>query len=309
VPHTQAHVDEMKRHRANVCSSTITHHDWRERHCPSLLDEVLHHILTCRAEPHQPRERDLFAFLLVSRQWYRVVAEVIQDEVHRSEAPLYETPFDINDEILVEQLSVMRDQEWVIEPLLHFFRPRLLQPYRAEERAKRVINVHWTGPAYMAETMRNTLALILRFLEMTPGMRYSEQHIVFRSHENLEDQFQAAVTRVDEGIDNPFIILEVPLEHIIHTDGHVQWHKEDLAELMHNGRLHDVPFVELPPGTVLFILWTSHLAGYAEFPLRNLMLTQLLIEDHMEDHMDRFPSLQPAQIQRINSHLILFSNK
>jgi hypothetical protein len=296
----------MKRHRVvNVCSGVTTpNDDRRERRCPPLPDDVLHHILACRAEPRQPRERDLFAFLLVSRQWYRVVAEVIQDEVYRSEAPLYKTPFDINDEILVEQLSVMRDQEWVIEPLLHFFRPRLLQPYRAEERAKRVVNVHWTGPTYMDKTMRASLALILRFLEMTPGMRYSEQHIVFRSHEALEGQFQAAATRVDEGVDNPFIILEVPLEHIMHTDEYVQWHREDLAELMHSGRLHEVPF-ELPPGTVLFILWTSHLAGYAEFPLRNIALTQLLIQDHMY----RCPSLQQARIQRINSHLILFSNK
>jgi len=270
-------------------------------------DDVLDMILSFDGGS-ETRECDLFNFLLVSKQWYRRVAQAIQREVHRSESSLYESPFDVNEDILLDMLSEMRSHEWLIEPLMTFFRPRLLQPYRAALATKRIISLHWTSHAYLADAMINSLGLILRFLEMTPDRRYHAQYIDLDSPADAVDRLRHAVKRVEDDADNPFIVIRVALP--CSWDDHAAC--EELIALMEHGFVatHFIDGGErerfvLPKGTVLIIVWYSYLAGYVEYPLRNLMATQLVIESHMTNNHH----LREPLIRRINSNIILFANK
>ena len=254
------------------------------------------------------RERDLFNFLCVSRLWFFATAIVIEEEITRSDAPLYASSFSENEDILRDQLSVMRHQDWVIDPLVCFLAPRLFQPYRATARANRVIHMHCTSPAYLDDTMSSALALVMRFLELSPGRRYAQQLIIVPSAQtdelrgicdDLRSDWEEAIQQVDPGVDNPFIVIRVPL-----NDAPVPFVAALLDLIDSEAACDEYSQLQLPPGTNLIVLWQSHYAGYAELPLECLCTTQLVIRRRME-----IQGLQQEIIGRINSHILLFANR
>lgn len=267
---------------------------------PELLDVILRSDNACGYRAS--RERDLFNFLLVSQTWLIVAAIVIEEELVRSDAPLYGSPYSENEEILREQLSVMQHQDWLIDPLIGFLAPRIFQPYRAAARANRILHVHCSAPHYLDDTTTNALALVMRFLELSKNRRYHNQLITVSPMQEgvveyplelLLDRWEVATEQIDPGVDNPFIVLWVQLEQMQPED------VEDILDKLASGR--ELP---LPPGTNLIVLWQSNYTGYCELPLECLATTQIVMRRRMQ-----IQGLTEEAINRINTRILLFANK
>ena len=265
---------------------------------PLGIDTIVHEVL-CRDTTAVTRECDLFKFLLVSRVWYAVAAQLIQQEMLRSEAPFYELSFAENHTLLAETLGEMAHHDWLPGPLIDFLAPRLLQPYRARECSKRVLHMHWTGPAYMENTMQGTMTLLDRFLMTQRGAYYAAQRIDFNHRAtifaDIDDQLHRCARRVDDDVDNPFIVFTMWLDGAT-VPGLLPY----IESLLTGDGLE----FSLPPGTVFICVWMSHFAGYTQYPTVSPINTHAIICDRMLE-----TGMRHELVMLLNRNMILFSDR
>lgn len=284
---------------------------------PELLPQVIRYIpfvkkiVTTKVKKEWSREKNLFNWLLVSKTWFSVVYTVIRKQLYYSTAPLYEYTYEENSIAFDEAFESMKNHDWCITNLCQFLKPRVLQPYRAKHRRNRTIHIHITGAPYLEETISNTVGLLKKYLDVNKGGRYENQFIDInrtyssKSSDNAYIMFvsslQQALTQVDRGLDNPFILIKYDLNIPMHS-----YMRKHIYSILKGEVINTIMSTQyrfcLPKGTVLIIVSTSFYAGYLEKPEENASITEHVIFNRMI--LDQY---EPEAITNLNKNIIVFT--